>query len=149
MKKTIYSLTIALAILAGASITACKSTPSTPEEVAAQAKVDSARQELKAAQKAVTAEEWEAFKRESEEKIRLNELSITELKDRLSSSESKFDAVYAEKIDKLEKQNRNLKNKITSYENRHSNWDSFKREFNHDMDELGRAINDLTVNNKK
>jgi hypothetical protein len=30
-----------------------------------------------------------------------------------------------------------------------SDWQSFKREFNHDMDELGNAFNNLTVNNKK
>ena len=30
-----------------------------------------------------------------------------------------------------------------------SNWESFKREFNHDMDEIGQALKDLTVDNKK
>jgi len=27
-------------------------------------------------------------------------------------------------------------------------WETFKREFNHDMDELGKALKDLTVDNK-
>jgi hypothetical protein len=30
-----------------------------------------------------------------------------------------------------------------------SNWQSFKREFKHDTDELGQALKDFTVNNKK
>ena len=29
------------------------------------------------------------------------------------------------------------------------NWESFKREFNHDMSELGDALKDITVDNKK
>jgi hypothetical protein len=30
-----------------------------------------------------------------------------------------------------------------------SDWVSFKREFNHDMDEIGKAFEDLTIDNKK
>lgn len=137
------------ALVAGNIFTACQSTPSTPEEAAAQAKVDSAKMELKDAQKAATAEEWEAFKIESAEKIRINELSIADFKDRMSTSESQFDALYVEKIDKLEKQNKALKTKIENYEKRKSDWASFKSEFNHDMEELGKALSDLTVDNKK
>jgi len=29
------------------------------------------------------------------------------------------------------------------------NWEKFKAEFNHDMDELGKAFKDLTINNIK
>lgn len=149
MKKAFYTLVIATALATGTLFTACKSTPSTPAEEAAQLKVDSAKQELKDAQKAATAEEWEAFKIESEEKIRINELSIADFKDRMKTSESQFDALYVEKIDKLEKQNKNLKARIENYEKRNNNWASFKSEFNHDMDELGIALKDIMVDNKK
>lgn len=149
MKKAFYTLVIATALATGTLFTACMSTPSTPAEEAAQLKVDSAKQELKDAQKAATAEEWEAFKIESEEKIRINELSIADFKDRMKTSESQFDALYVEKIDKLEKQNKNLKAKIENYEKRNNNWASFKSEFNHDMDELGIALKDIMVDNKK
>jgi len=149
MKKITYSLAIAAILIAGAIFSSCQSTPSTPQEEAAQAKVDSAKQELKAAQRAATTEEWEAFKIDSEAKIRINELSIADFKDRMSTSESKFDALYVEKIDKLEQQNKNLKARIENYEKRQSNWESFKSEFNHDIDELGKALKDLTVDNKK
>ncbi|NTW24903.1 MAG: hypothetical protein HGA37_09400 [Lentimicrobium sp.] len=149
MKMPVYTLVIAAIISAGALFTACNSAPVTPEEAAAQAKVDSARMELKEAQKAATAEEWAAFKIESEEKIRINELSIADLKNKRSSSNGKFDAVYAEKIAKLEQQNKNLKAKIVNYEKRKSNWASFKSEFNHDLNELGKALSDLTTDNKK
>lgn len=149
MKKAIYTFAIAVSLIAGSVFYGCQSSPVTPEEEAAQAKVDSAKSELKDAQKAATAEEWEAFKVESAEKIRINELSIADYKDRMSTSESQFDALYVEKINKLEKQNKNLQARIDNYETRRDNWKSFKSEFNHDMDELAKALNDLTVNNKK
>ena len=151
MKKVIYILAVATSLLAGTIFTGCQLTPSTPEEEAAQAKVDSAKLELKAAQKAATAEEWEAFKTESEQKIRTNELSIADFKDRMSTSEHQFDALFIEKIDKLEQQNKDMKARIDNYEKRQSDWASFKSEFNHDLDELGTALKDLLVdnNNKK
>jgi hypothetical protein len=152
MKKIFYTLVITTALAAASLFTACQSSPSTPAEEAAQAKVDTAKSELREAQKAATAEEWEAFKTESVEKIRINELSIADFKEKMRTSESQFDALYVEKIDKLEKQNKKLKAKIENYENfenRKNNWASFKSEFNHDMDELGQALKDLTVDNKK
>ena len=51
-------------------------------------------------------------------------------------------------IDALEERNETLKNKISDYENNQTDWESFKREFNSDMSELGNALKDLTVNNK-
>lgn len=149
MKKAIFTVAIAVSLMAGSMFYGCQLSPATPGEEAAQAKVDSAKSELKDAQKAATAEEWEAFKVESAEKIRINELSIADFKDRMSTSEAQFDALYAEKIDKLEKQNKNLQARIDNYESRRDNWASFKSEFNHDVDELAKALNDLTVNNKK
>jgi hypothetical protein len=149
MKKALFILAIAVSFVAVSIFYGCQSSSVTPEEEAAQAKVDSAKSDLKDAQRAATAEEWKAFKVESAEKIRINELSIADFKDRRSTSEAKFDVIYTEKIDKLEKQNKNLQARIDNYETRHTNWESFKSEFNHDMDELGKAVTDLTVDNKK
>jgi len=50
----------------------------------------------------------------------------------------------------LRKKNKRLKEKLDSYKNdADSDWHSFKREFNHDMDELGHSLKDFTVDNKK
>ena len=149
MKKTIIFLVMAATLITGTILSGCNSTPLTPEEEAAQVKVDEAKDELKDAQKEATAEEWELFKTESEEKIRINELSIAEFKDQMSMSNRKLDAVYLEKIDTLEKQNKSMKDRIFNYEKRKGNWESFKLEFNHDMEELGKALKDITVDNKK
>jgi len=148
MKKIIYSLAIAATLLAGIIFNACQSAPSTQEEEAAQAKLDSANLELKAAQNTVTTEELEAFKIESAQKIRNNELIIADFKDRRSTTESKFDALYTEKLNKLEQQNMYMKARIDNYEKTQSNWTFFKRDFNRDMDELGQALKNITVDNK-
>jgi predicted nucleic acid-binding Zn-ribbon protein len=148
MKKTILTLIIATAFFTGVIFNGCS--PATPKEEAARAKVDDANEELKDARKAATAEEWKAFKDESELKIRDNEIRIAELKTKIKKSGKELDAVYERKIDALEQQNKAMKVKIDVYEKDvKSDWDSFKREFNHDMDEIGKAMLDLTVDNKK
>ncbi|MBK6283604.1 MAG: hypothetical protein IPF54_14015 [Draconibacterium sp.] len=49
---------------------------------------------------------------------------------------------------KLEQKNNILRAKIESYESNQTDWESFKREFNHDMEELGMAFKDLTSDNE-
>ena len=67
----------------------------------------------------------------------------------MKKSGKTLDAVYEQRIDTLEKKNRDLKARVDAYDKSQSDWESFKREFNHDMDELGQAFKDLTVDNKK
>ena len=59
-----------------------------------------------------------------------------------------MDAMHENKIAKLEEKNRELKQKLDNYETSQSDWEAFKTEFNHDMDEFGKAFKDLTVDNK-
>jgi chromosome segregation ATPase len=155
MKKVIFILAMTTTFMTVTIFTGCQS--STQKQEAAQAKVKDARQDLneaqknanEVAQKAATAEEWKTFKRESELKIKNNEIRIAELKIKLKNPGEIFDALYENKIIKLEQQNKDVKAKLEAYEKSQSNWESFKREFNHDMDELGKALKDLTVNNTK
>ncbi len=148
-------LAVSTMFTASTFLTSCQSEAQKSET--AQNKVQDAKEDLKeaqtdaavAAQKAATAEEWKAFKTDSEAKIKANEVRIAELKDKMKASGKTMDAVYAKNIDLLEQRNKDLKNRMDAYEKGQSDWESFKREFNHDMDELGAALRDLTVNNKK
>nr|MBP8086991.1 hypothetical protein [Saprospiraceae bacterium] len=88
------------------------------------------------------------FKSDAEIKIKENEVRIGELKVKMKKSGKTFDAMYEKNIIALEEKNKDLKTRIASYETNQSDWDAFTREFNHDMDELGQALKDLTVNNK-
>lgn len=59
-----------------------------------------------------------------------------------------LDPLYEKRIETLEQQNKDFRKKIEDYEKSQTDWEIFKREFNHDMDELGKALKDLTVDNK-
>ena len=155
MKKTLLTLAIATALITGTIFTGCKS-PVQKEE-AAKDKVQDAKQDLKEvrndanaeAQKVATAEEWKTFKSESEVKIKNNEIRIAELKVKMKKRGKTLDALYAKRIETLEQKNRDLRTRLDAYEKSESDWEVFKREFNHDMDELGQALTDFTVDNKK
>lgn len=148
MKKTIFIL--AVTILVG-----CKST--TKEEIESQEKVDVAEQNLKdakdsliVAKKAATAEEWQTFKDQTDSVISYNEAQIAELKMKMQNTGKSVDAKYQKNIDILEQKNKDLKVKADTYKNdANSDWQSFKREFNHDMDEIGQAFKNVIVDNKK
>lgn len=150
MKKTIFTLAITT-LVTGTLLNGCKS--STKKEENVQKTSKEVKEEFNTAkddaeQKEIDAEEWKAFRNESEAKIKNNEERITELKAKMKKPGKKFDEVYAKKIDKLEQKNKNMKTRIETYETIKSEWQSFKREFNHDMDELGQALKDFAVNNK-
>jgi len=141
--------------MAGTIFTGCQSTAQ--KQDAAQAKVKDARQDLNEAKKEAnaigqemaTAEEWATFRSESEVKIRDNEVRIAELNVKMKKPGEVFDELYAKKIANLELQNKEMRVRLIAYEKSQSNWETFKREFNHDMDELGKALKDLTVDNTK
>jgi len=155
MKKTTFTLAVATMFMAGSLFTGCQT--SAQKEQAAQDKVDAAQGKLDEAQynadaveqKVATAEQFQTFKLETELKIKNNEVLIAETKLKMKRPGSAIDESYANKIDSLELKNQNMTSRIKDYEKTHSDWETFKTEFNHDMDELGKALKDLTVKNKK
>jgi chromosome segregation ATPase len=155
MKKSIFTLAMATTLIAGIIFTGCQSPAQ--KESSAKEKVNEANRDLKEAQddakaeaqEVAGAEEWKEFKNDSEIKIRNNEIRIAELKVKMNKPGTTLDPLYEKKIDTLEKKNRDLKVRINGYEKSQSDWEKFKREFNHDMDELGQALKDFTVDIKK
>ena len=99
--------------------------------------------------KKANAEEWKEFKAKSNEEIKENEKKIAELKVKLKKPGKMLDPMYEKRIANLEEKNRNLQLKLDGYETNQSDWESFKAEFKHDMDEFGKAFKDITVNNEK
>jgi|SRR6187402_1474527 len=154
MKKSIFTLS-ALTIMIGCMFMSCK--PKSEEVQNAQQNVDSAevalteaKEDLDEAKRAATAEEWQAFKDETNAKIEDNNAKIAELKLKAKKTGKEIDEAYKRNVDTLEQKNKRLKIKIDSYKNdANSDWNSFKREFNHDLDELGQSLKDFTVDNKK
>lgn len=100
------------------------------------------------AEKAENAAAWKVYKTDAEVKIKANDTRIAELKSTMKKAGKSTSAMYKENVTILEKKNAAMKNRISDYDRSPSNWESFKSEFNRDMDELGTALKDFTVNNK-
>lgn len=154
MKKSILILAITT-FVGGTMFISCKSNSDKKED--AIENVDEANENLnevnaEVANDAITKAndaEWQTFKTEANTTITSNETRIAELKKAIKKPGNTFDATYAKSIDVLEAKNTALKTKMANYENNQTDWESFKREFKSDIDALGEAFKDLTVNNKK
>ena len=154
MKKSILALAVVTCIAVTVTIS-CK--PATKEEKESQEKVElakdnleDAKDSLSVAKRAASDEEWKAFKNSGDSIIRINDLRIAELKLKIKNTGATIDTKYQENIDVLEQKNKDLKAKIDVYKNDvNSDWQSFKREFKHDTDEIGKSLKDFTVDNKK
>jgi hypothetical protein len=154
MKKPFYSITL-LAIVFSVFTAACASN----NEKVAEAKEElvEANKDLNEAQehasesaaKAATVEEWKLFKIESETKIQNNKAEIARLKISLKKPGKELDAMYSESIQILEKRNKDLLAKMNDYETSQSDWATFRREFDYDMESMSKAIKDLGANNRQ
>jgi hypothetical protein len=124
MKKMIFFAALTIPLMAGTMYTGYSS--STQKQKAAQTqKLDAKKDDLIAshrntyliANQEATAEEWKTFnKDEFEQKVKANELQITELNVKIGKSSGLFDSFSLEKIAKLEKENRFLKGRLDAYE---------------------------------
>jgi capsule polysaccharide export protein KpsE/RkpR len=93
---------------------------------------------------------YEQFKIEAEKVIAVQQNNIDDLRDKMANSKKEMNDGYDKKLDELETKNNELKQKLEDYkQNGQDNWTGFKNEFNHDMNELGKAFKDLTVENVK
>jgi hypothetical protein len=154
MKKSIFALA-SIMVFAVTIVTSCK--PKTAEEQESQEKVEDAKDNLAAAKDSLsvarreaTDEEWIAFKNASDSTIIANDMKIAVLKLKIKNTGNKIDSSYQKSIYVIEQRNKNLKLKMDAYKNDvNSDWQSFKREFKHDTDEIGQALKDLTVDNKE
>lgn len=154
MNKSIFILALTT-FLAGNVFTSCKS--NTDKEEDAIENIQEAKENLEnvtedinndAITKANDAE-WQTYKADANKTIAENEVRIVALKKAMNKAGTTFDETYKKNIEVLEERNEALKTKISNYENNQTDWASFKREFSSDMTEIGDALRDLTVNNKK
>jgi phosphoenolpyruvate-protein kinase (PTS system EI component) len=146
MKKTILTFAVT-GVIAVASLTAFGQ----ENKKAAEARKDVAesQKDLKEA-KTDSAEDFKKFKKDAELQIGENQKKIAELKAKKSNDNKEAREKYDKKVLALEQKNNELKKKIEVSDNtKTSMWSSFKREFNHDMSELGHAIKNIGVDNEK
>ncbi|MCD6018773.1 MAG: hypothetical protein K0S53_1894 [Bacteroidetes bacterium] len=147
MKKTIFIL--AISTLSMGLITSCKS---------GTEKVEDAKENIAEEQKDVEeakidyVEEYEKFKADQDLRMAENEKQIAEMKAKTAEMKKDARADYEKRVVELETKNAELRAKLRDYkhdEHDNTKWETFKREFNHDMDEMGNAFRDLGKNNAK
>lgn len=115
----------------------------------ARKEVASVKKDLNEA-KIDSAEDFHKFKKEAEIKIKDNQKKIAELKAKKSNDSKEVKKKYDKKVLALETKNNELKNKIEKADDtKTSMWASFKRGFNHEMDELGDAFKDMNADHSK
>ncbi|WP_426092310.1 hypothetical protein [Flavobacterium sp. DSR3-2] len=153
MKKILFTLAITT-FMAGTVLVGCQNT-SKKEEAAkdnveeAKDNLDDAKEELSDVRAAATEKEWNDFKDSTNSTIKQNEIRIAEMKTKMKRTGKSIDEIYAKQIEELEQKNKNIKLKVQEYKNdTNSDWESFKEEYNRDMDELGAAMKNMTVDNK-
>lgn len=146
MKKSIIAI-FTIGYIATSITYSCNSPAKKVEN--AQEELKDAKQELSQAQKDSVAD-FEYFRKSSEERIANNEIVINAYKSRMANDKKAIKAKDQKIIDALEQKNIDMRKKISEYkEEGKDKWENFKVEFDHDMDELGDAIKNLTVKNTK
>ncbi len=146
MKKSNSFLAVSLTI-STMMVFACN-TPSEKVENA-ENKVAEANKELNEANEAYLLD-IQKYRLETAAKIASNDSTIAAMNAKIESEKKAANADYKKKIALLELKNIEMKNKMNDYKsNGKENWEMFKTEFNHDMEELGNAFKNLTVKNVK
>ncbi len=85
----------------------------------------------------------------AEEKINSYEKIIAEFKARIANEKKENIVNYEKILVELEQKTSGMKKKLVEYKEKGiDKWDSFKLKFDHDMDELGKALKNFTVKSK-
>ncbi len=149
MKNSILFMAVTV-FMAVTIFTSCQSSAKKVENAQQNVKeekgnVVEAKQELNQALK----DSIQQFKKESAEKISDYDNSIAELKATIVKGKKETKAKYEKELAVLEQKNNDMKKKLDDYKEEGSDkWAIFKREFNHDMDELGKSLKGFTVKSK-
>ena len=126
-------------------IMSCNSSTENVED--AQSGLLEASIELDEANAAYLAD-MEKYKTETATKIAANEAIVLDFNNRIDSQKLEARIAYKQKIADLESKNSDMKMRLDNYkQDNKEGWEKFKTEFSRDMEELGKAFQDLTVQN--
>lgn len=146
MKKSILTLAF-IALATGFIFTACTSSAEKVDD--SKEKMEQAERDLEDAKMEYELE-YNKFKLEEEAKITANEQLIADLKVHSKNKKNEVKADYDKAVNDLEAKNQAMKERIAAQrEANKENWESFVKEFNHDMEEIGSSIKNLGKDNVK
>jgi hypothetical protein len=151
MRKTIFTL----AVMVCMAFTISTSFGQEPDKKTEKAKenLQDEKKDVVAAQKDLTEaqnDDYLAFNKESDLRIKNNEKSIADLNDKISNIENKDKAKNQIRVNDLETKNFSLQKDLIDYKDEgQEKWATFKFKFNYDMVELEKALKDFTVDSEK
>jgi len=152
MKKQVIAIAATSLFVAAVMLSSCNNVN---QKESADRKVEREKEDLQDARKeasleaqSLTSEDLNKFKDEAEVLIKKNETRIVELRNKMKESGNALDEKRQKRIAELEEQNWELRTRINSFDIKSGNWQEFKREFDHDMEQIGKSLEDLTVDNK-
>lgn len=144
MKNKLFIL-FTMGLVSGSMLIGCNSMNKKAD--ASQDKVQDARQDVAEANLALN-NAIEEFKIKSADAIAENEKNIADFKVKIAGEKAENKAILEKKLAEMEQKNNELKKKLADYKNDgNEKWKEFKDEFNHDMNNLGKAFRDLRVKN--
>jgi hypothetical protein len=145
MKKSIIAFSATAFLMLALVVTSCMTPASKVED--AKEKVDEANENLDKAEEEYLAD-LAAYKTATNERIAANDELIATLKQKMGTLKKEERESYQKRVTEMELRNRKLHTKIKEYKGQgREDWENFKKEFSRDMEELGKAFNDLGKNN--
>jgi DNA anti-recombination protein RmuC len=148
MKKPILLLTMA-GVVAASVLSSCQSSSNNIDNqedklLKEQVDVVEAKQDLNQALR----DSVRQFKMEAQNAITENNRKIDDFKQKIADGNKSAREKYESKISDLESKNKELQKRLDEFNDENGEkWASFKREFNHDMDEVGNSLEDMTKDN--
>jgi len=137
-----YYLIITM-VVTGMILTACQSSTTKREKAKGEEMPDTVIY-IDQDQKLTFKDSVDQFKKQSEKQIRLNKKEIVLFKTEIINEKEKAKIRDDEKIAELELRNNDLVIRLDSYNDEsQEQWDSFKVEYNEDMDDLDDDFKDL------
>ncbi|MFA6200327.1 MAG: hypothetical protein WC679_08000 [Bacteroidales bacterium] len=150
MKKTIFILGVTV-FMAGTMLVGCLSSGEKVE--AARDNVKDANESVQIANQELNKAKQDSilqFRKEAAERISMNKKSIADFKLKIAKENKVVKAKNEKKLAELEERNNKLEKSLSDYkEDGQEKWSDFKIEFNHDLDELGKAFSNLSNKNVK
>lgn len=149
MSKNIFKAIVFVFI--AATLGSCTNSPEQKAQNVEEAKTDLvvAKQELQQA-RLDSMKEYLNFKEASERKLKDNDAQIATLKYQIKSQKTEMQMDYNKQLEVLTQKNENLKTGIRNYkESTKEKWETFKMNFNVDLDSLGKTISMMSQKNKK
>jgi peptidoglycan hydrolase CwlO-like protein len=137
--KTKKIIVAAMASMAGVILSSCQSKEHKLEK--AQENVVDANEDLRKAQR--------EFREEQENVLTENERDIERYRVNIKDSKEELRADMERRIDSLQQKNKELRVRLNEDYDNNERWESFKREFNHDMERLKESLRTVGKDNVK